>query len=459
MDNAPPVQKKTADNLVFLFWPEEGNSLCHTSKKKDIMMTNHITQPLVLDSQKVSGWHVAMIVIGVAITLPAFLIGSEIMGALGARQGSFAILTGGVILAVIASACMYIAVCKRQTTYQLLNASFGSLGSRGVSFLISVTLLGWFGVTVSLFGQAAARSMEELFSVQLPFEFYVMAGCLVMTGTTIYGFHAIDILSKFTVPFMLLILVAGVYFVSSNFSWAQIWTTPATGAGGIATFGGAVSVVVGSFMVGMTILPDISRFINRKEQVYVASLGSFGSVFAFILIMAGLPVLMTGEKSLINAMYQSGLGVPALVMMIFASWTTNVSNLYSSSLGLAQVFPKIRGERITVMAGLLGGMMAVSGIMDYLIGFLVLLGIFIPPVAGIYIAHFFWRCRECTTAISGSAFLSWGLASGLALMTSSNVFTLTTVPALDSFLTATLCYGVISKACVLWPRSQPSDGC
>lgn len=423
--------------------------------EKEIGMTNKTTEIHVSEEQTVSGWHVGVIVVGIAITLPAFLVGAQIMGALGMKQGAFAILLGGVILAIVASACMYIAVSERQTTYQLLDKSFGMMGSRIVSGLISLTLLGWFGVTVSLFGQAAAKSMEELFSLSLPVGFYIVIGSMVMTITTVYGFRAMDILSKFTVPVMLLTLIVGVYFVASNFSWQQIWAAPPNTKGMVTSFGHAISIVVGSFMVGVTILPDISRFINRKSQVYVASLGSFGFAFSIILIMAGLPGLMTGEKDLIMSMYQSGLGVPALIMMIFASWTTNVSNLYSSSLGLSQVFPKIKTSQITIVAGVVGGLLALSGIMAHLISFLVFLGIFIPPVAGIYMAHFFFRCDPCIRPISLATTLAWTAASGTAFSTSSGLFVLTTIPALDSLLTAMIFYVVISKA-YAWPlRSQP----
>ncbi len=425
-------------------------------------MTDHIQQPHVSKDQTVYGWHVAVIVIGVAITLPAFLIGAEIMGALGTEQGTYAILTGGVILTVIASICIYVAVSKRLTTYQLLEASFGKMGSRMVSFLMSLTLLGWFGVTVSLFGQAMAKSVEAAFGVLLPVEFYIIIGTMVMTATTIYGFHAMDILSKFSVPLMMLVLIAGVYSVASEFTWSEIWAAPANAPakvkGSITSFGGAVSIVVGAFMVGVVILPDISRFINRKSQVLVASVGSYGSFSSLILIMAGLPGLMTGEKNLITVMFQSGLGVPALIMMIFASWTSNISNLYSCRLGLTQIMPQVGKIQITVGAGIVGGLVALSGIMDHLIDFLVLLGIFIPPVAGIYIAHFFFSCVNSKRAVSSAAVISWVVASLMAIATSSGLFTLTYIPALDSLLVAVISYVFIAKAYAYSLRSQPSGG-
>lgn len=418
-------------------------------------MANHKNYTHVTPDQMVSGWHVAVIVIGVAITLPAFLVGAEIMAGLGTKRGLLAISLGGAILALIAIAAMRISVAERLTTYQLLDNSFGEFGSRLVSLLIALTLLGWFGVTVSLFGQAMAKSLEEIFNIILPVEAYVIFGATMMTCTTIFGFRAIDTLSKISVPLMMSILVVGVYFVSANFTGEQIWNAEPKGNGSIRSFGNGISIVVGSFMVGVVIIPDLSRFIKRKSQVYVASVGSFGSFFAFILVMAGLPGLMTGEKDLIISMYQSGLGVPALIMMIFASWTTNVNNLYSSSLGFAQTFPNVKGEIIIIAAGIVGSIMALLGIMEHLIGFLVFLGIFIPPIAGIYISHFYLTVEKCSNKLSFSAFASWGLALAIGFSTSSGSFTITTIPSLDSLLSALLFYTIITKAYVWLLRSQP----
>lgn len=418
-------------------------------------MTKENIRPHVTGGQTVNGWHVALIVNGVAITLPAFLIGAEIMAALGTRHGVLAIFAGGIILSIIASVCMSVAVSTRMTTYQMLEASFGSLGSRLVSFLVSLILLGWFGVTASLFGQAVAKSVEELFAFYLSIEVYVFIGCGMMVLITVFGFRAIDLLSKFTVPLMLAVLISGAYFTSSNFTLQQIWAAPPRSDGAILSFGSAVSMVVGSFMVGITILPDIARFINRKKQVYVASLGSYGSVFAVVLVTAGLPGLMTGETDLVAGMYQSGLGVPALLMMIFASLTTNISNLYSCSLGFAQVVPTVARWQITLLAGIAGGVLALSNIIENLITYLVFLSVLIPPVAGIYMAHSFVNFPDSKGNVSAAAVAAWGLASGVSYAATSDLLVLTTIPALDSLLLAVGFYAVFKKACAYALHLRP----
>ena len=206
----------------------------------------------------VAGWKLATVIVGVAITLPAFLIGAEIMTSLGTQKGMAAIFTAGILLAVIAGGCMYIAVVKRETTYQMIDAPFAMMGSRFVSFLVSLTLLGWFGVTVSLFGDAMEKSVLELLAVSLPLWVYIGFGTIIMIFTSIYGFQAIGHLSKIAVPLMLFVLIMGLYTVLSKYCFSGIWSKKAAGENNLS-FGEAVSMIIGSFMVGVTIIPDLAR--------------------------------------------------------------------------------------------------------------------------------------------------------------------------------------------------------
>jgi cytosine permease len=217
-------------------------------------------------------------------------------------------------------------------------------------------------------------------------------------------------------------------------------------------------MIVGALVVGVTIVPDLARFIRRPGQVVTASGGGYGIASSLVLVLAGLPVLMTGQVGLIDNMFAVGFGVPALVMMIFASWTTNVSNLYSSCLGLSQAIPGFTGKRLTMAAGTLGGLFALSGIMTHLVGFLVFLGVFIPPVAGIYISHFMVRVPRATKSISLVAMLVWVLSAGTSFFLARAQLSLTYVPALDSLLFAMVLYALISKASGAWPRRQPDAG-
>ena len=136
------------------------------------------------------------------------------------------------------------------------------------------------------------------------------------------------------------------------------------------------------------------------------------------IIMAGfVTTVATGIGDLPSAMLQLGLGIPALLVLIGAQWTTNDNNLYTSSLGLANII-NVDRSKIVLVSGVIATLVGVAGLSNYFADWLVLLGIGIPPMAGIILADYFFISNQKYEYGKGSeycqwninAFLSWGVA-------------------------------------------------
>ncbi|TQV67249.1 cytosine permease [Exilibacterium tricleocarpae] len=408
---------------------------------------NHANHAVPPDEQ-VGGVRIALVIVGVAITLPAFLLGAEIIHGLGAVRGITAIFCGGLILTATAMLTMTVGARSKLTTYAITQFAYGRTGARVVNLVLSITLFGWYGVTAMLFGQACQRAVLELFAIDWPLAGFIAAGSVLMVVTTVFGFRAIEKLSRLSVPLMLAALFACIYSVLQHHSLGELAAVPGNSDSRLSSMGMAISAVVGTFMVGVTIVADMSRFSRRPRDSVVAALGSYGSFSMLILVMAGIPILVTGEKDLMRTLYEFGLGTPALIIMIFATWTTNTSNLYSASLSIAQALPFARDWVITVTAGVAGTVLALSGVMVHFVDFLLLLGITVPPIAGIYMVDFFVlrRGRYQLQALDGApafnipAFIAWALAVAVAALSSKQVLVITTIPACDAIVCAALCY-------------------
>ncbi len=413
--------------------------------------TDNYTHSVVPEEDRVSALHIIAVIVGIAITLPGFLTGAKIMMALGTVSGALAIFTGCIILSVLASVTGYVAVCRRRTTYQILDHSFGLTGSRFISFIMSLTLLGWYAVTASLFGKAITIAIKEVLDLHLSEEIVTAAGGILMIITTIYGLKAISMLAKLSVPLMLAVLGSGIYYILQDFAFIEILNATGSKSDEVGSFGAAVSITVGSFMVGIVIMPDYTRYLQKKAQAFQSAFVSFAIFNMLIVTLAGLPGLMTGQVDFITAMYQTGLGIPALFVMAFATWTSNVGNLYSTSLSAAQLFPKVADWKLTVGAGIVGTVIAMIGSVDLFIPFLVVLSITIPPIAGIYISDYFISRKTSIDNMKGPMinnvpvipFIIWIFAILVSYSTKSHLITLTTIPALDSFLTTCVFYPIM----------------
>ena len=394
-------------------------------------------------AESVSGMAIAVVIIGVSITLPAFLVGTELMAALGLIEGALAIFLGGMLTACIGYLTMRVGAETRLSTYNIIRSCFGRNGSNVINLILATTLFGWYGVTAALFGSALSQAVDDAFGVLVPHPVFTVAGGVLMVATTIYGFRAINRLSRIAVPLLAALLLYGVWRVLEGASFAELSSMAGQSNEALASVSAGISIVIGSFFVGVTLVPDLARFARRRRDAVTASFFSYGLGFPLVLFLAGLPVLVSAEPDLITSMTSLGLGVSVLIVMVFATWTTNINNLYSASLGIARMLPSVRDWVITLVCGAIGTLLAVAGIMDFFVEFLILLGIIVPPIAGVYLADYF-LLRETRIDVKGTdavpdyrwdAMAAWSIGCAVGFVERTSGWSLTGVTAIDTLLT------------------------
>lgn len=153
---------------------------------------------------------------------------------------------------------------------------------------------------------------------------------------------------------------------------------------------GWYAVQVGCFGSTMSALFPEGGFITSQ---YVAAAWG-GTIFGYLIantfiIMSGyLITATTGESDLPVAFLAMGLGVAALLILILAQWTTNDNNLYTASLGLSNCLPFPK-KKIVIATGLLATLTGTLGLADYFSTWLNVLGVALPPVAGVIICDYY----------------------------------------------------------------------
>ena len=403
---------------------------------------DHSRDPVPVE-EAVSGWRVAMVIVGFAITLPLMITGSQVGLAMGLRDALTAFAVGGLILTAVGSATAVVATGARLSTYKILEFAFGRVGAKFVSGVLALTLFGWYGVTAELFGRALSGAAADIYGLGLPVIPGTVVGSMLMVAVTVFGFRALDKLSLLAVPLLILFLAAVVVRSLGNGDAAL-----AAGNGGL-TLGVAISVVVGTYIVGAVLVPDLCRYARSTGHGVLAIVLSLGVGLPCILAAAAVPSLAVQEADLVRIMLGLGLGVPALCVIVFATWTSNANNLYSMSLGLATIFDRIDKWRLTVAAGLAGTLVAIAGVTDVFIPFLLTLGVAIPPVAGVYLTDYFAvqgaraysePADPSDRAVNSTAFVAWLVATAVGAIAARGWFSMTQIPACDSFLTAAAVY-------------------
>ncbi|MDR6226702.1 cytosine permease [Desmospora profundinema] len=414
-------------------------------------------QPVPLSLRK-PWWTLALVYIAIAVNLAAILLGGQLADNLSFAESMAATVIGSILVATIAALCAYVGAKTRLSTAMVSRYTFGEVGSRIVSILLATTLFGWFGVQAGFFGASALVVVQNVLGVEVPTWLLSLIGGVLMTTTAVLGYRAIEKLSLIAVPLMIGLLIGSLYSVSKAQSIGALIADSSNGA---MTIGLGMSLVAGAFMVGAVISPDISRWAKTTKD---AVLSAFFGFFVGNVIMIAIAVILAkavGTGDLIEIFLTLGLGTSALLILIFAQWTTNDNNLYSAALGFSVVIRNIPKWHLTIGAGIIGTTLAVVGIYDWFIPFLSLLTVLIAPLGGIYTAEYFllnkhrfqfsfiqekkipvmmWRSMAAWAAASGIAFATTPVAGG-----GFGWLTLTTLPALDGFLSALVLQYLLGK--------------
>jgi len=412
-------------------------------------LTNDYSREPVPADKLVSGWNVAIVIFSVGITLPIFYLGSDLGAKLGLAKAAIAFTAGCLMLGVLACFTAYIGAKTRLSSYMIIEFSFGRSGARLVNWLMAIALLGYYGATADIFGTALRDACANLFGVQGPEALYTFAGSLLMTLTAIFGYNALSKLSLATVPLMTAFLAFAVYLAIDKTSLEHLMHSEGLPE---ATLGVAISAVLGSSIQMSVLMPDVARFA-RSGLHGILSVSGLAFGYPLLFLAAAISTIATGHHDIMQIMISLGIAIPALLTLIFSTWTTNTANLYSTTLTLATIFTRLKDWKITLGAAAIGTTLAMAGIMEHFISFLMWLGITTPPIAGIYLVDYFVNriSYDVTTldrraAFNWSAALAWTGASLVGYLSSIDVIQITGVAGVDSLIAAGVLHFILSKS-------------
>jgi len=402
------------------------------------------------ESETVSGLQIGIVLVGISITLPLMYSAGELARGIGFDKAIIATLCGALILSLMSIPAAIVGARSRLSSYMIIEHTFGYVGAKFVNFWFGVLLLGWYAVTAELFGRTLYLAAGELTTLAVPEWAYTVLSSAMVTVTTIYGFKAIDRLAIVAVPFLLLALMAMVTLSLRETSLAGLLRMEDPGSVNMATF---ISAVVGAAIVGVVLTPDLTRYARNTRDCITASFLGQGGGMSIAYICGMIPVLTWGELEPMTYMFLMGFGGIALVVLVFATWTTNVINLYSTALAARASVPYGNYRSVVVIAGIVGTLAALAGIAENLIDFLVVMGLLVPPIAGVYLVDFFvFRRTDFSPerlvgrkAIRTNAMLV-GLGTGIvATWMYYSDRSLTSVGSLDSLLLSVVAYIVLQK--------------
>ncbi|MFF4142513.1 purine-cytosine permease family protein [Streptomyces sp. NPDC001698] len=326
-------------------------------------------------------------------TLASFLIGAALGFGMTFWNAVLAITLGAVILEVL-TIFTGIAGQREGLSTSLLArwTGFGATGSSLIGLAISVSAVGWFGIQNAVSADGLVRLVGGL-----PFWAWALIVGLVITAVVVRGVGSMAWAAYVTVPAFLVMSGWSIAVELSRHDLGAL--TSAQPAGPPLSLLQGTTLVAGGFIVGAVITPDMSRF-NRssgdvvKQTIVGITLGEY--VIGLIGVLLAL-ALRTND---VIAIVTSTSGFLGTLIIVAATIKVNDWNLYAASLGVVNFADRAFGRRlnravVTVVVGVAGSVLGAAGVLDGFTGFLNLLGVLFPPVAGIMVAEYFvartWR--------------------------------------------------------------------
>jgi cytosine permease len=144
---------------------------------------------------RVATFRVAAVSSMVSFSLPTFIAGIEVAYGVGEAMALSAILGGSFIIFLVGWLMGSIGARTGFNSYLLVRLAFGDTGARIVNLAFSISLLGWFGINLNLFGRAIAGLSSDVLGVVPPELLVTICASVLITVTTIIGFRAINFVS------------------------------------------------------------------------------------------------------------------------------------------------------------------------------------------------------------------------------------------------------------------------
>ncbi|CAN5767761.1 putative hydroxymethylpyrimidine transporter CytX [soil metagenome] len=356
-------------------------------------------QPIPVKHRVLSGFDLAVLWGDLGIGLLVLVTGALLVPGLGFASAMVAIVLGSIVSVGLLALAGSAGARYGMPTMVLFRPMLGIRGSWVPSALNALQLVGWTAVELWAMSYVASIVTEREFGFSGRLLWLLVAG-VVCTGLALWGPVGVTRiwLKKFGawVIVGISVTVTVLLFTSSDLSSA----TAQPGDGSLQ-FGSALDLVIAMPVSWLPLVADYTRFGRRPGS---ALFGTFAGYFvANVWLYALGAALVLGADA-----HASPGGIAAGVLAIFGGSVAGVlflvgllagetdeafANIYSGSLSLANVWPRV--PQWAFISGIVAVAVSLAAwlTMERYEGFLFLIGSVFVPLFGVLIADHFVNRR------------------------------------------------------------------
>lgn len=237
----------------------------------------------------------------------------------------------------------------------------------------------------------------------------VAGGC--MTASAYFGIDSLTLISYIAVP-LVAVLGTVAMILAVQRGDGTIIDQFAKSSGTISVIGGA-GMVVGSFVSGGTATPNFARFAKDAKSGTIATVVAFFIGNSLMFFFGAIAYIFVGGNDIFEVMIRLNLFYLAILVLGLNIWTTNDNALYSSGLGLANIFNQ-KKKPMVLIAGIVGTLLSVWLYYNFC-NWLNVLNCTLPPVGIILVISYFMNQKDYEKTDENLETVNWFAVAGVVI--------------------------------------------
>ena len=345
-------------------------------------------EPIPKDERNLGGWDFFLLWAGAAISLAEIWAGG-LMVPLGLGLGLWAILLGHLIGNTPFALGGLIGSRWGIPTMVSVRPSFGIRGSYFAAGLNVIQLIGWTAVMLIVCG-GAADAISKLYGFSNPTLWIILSG-IITTLWALVGHRIWKWLQRISVFALVILCVVMTYVVFQEYGWEKLSQIPRQRD---FPFMVGMDLVIAMPISWLPLVSDYSRFATHSKSSFWGTWVGYFIISSWMYLLGLAASLATQSPDpsgvVMNLIVKFGWAIPALIIVLFSTFTTTFLDIYSTAISGLNIVPKLGERKGVIIGGVLGTSTALifPTLLNYE-HFLLFIGAMFCPLFGIVLVDYF----------------------------------------------------------------------
>lgn len=347
-----------------------------------------------MTEKKTSIFANGLIWFGAAVSIAEILTGTFI-APLGFTKGFYAILLGHLIGCSFLFMAGLIGAKTEKSAMETVKMTFGQKGSLLFSSLNVLQLLGWTAVMI-VSGAAAANAVTR-FGGDWVWSLIIGGFIIIWILIGVRNLGKLNIVAMSALFILMVLLSKSAFALGGGFQ---------SGSG--ISFGAAVELAVAMPLSWLPLISDYTRTAKKPVAATAVSVLVYFAVSSWMYLIGMGAAIFTGESDVTAILLKAGLGVGALIIVVFSTVTTTFLDTYSAGVSAVSMNSKIKEKPAALIICIAGTFLATLTPITQFENFLYLIGsVFAPMIAIMIVDYFFFRKDRSQENVVWSNLIIW----------------------------------------------------